>query len=127
MTLMHKEGQLNLVFDLPLPHLQLFMSISHTVVGFLPLSPSLAQPHAAACRAWLYKELLSPVPAALGKTFLLSRAGGSSRFLRDWEMGTVGGQRQRPYTSPERRGRGKLRFLFPGLFPVLLMECCGFL
>lgn len=109
---MHKAGQLNLLFDLLVPHLQLFISISDTAGWVFASQPLTCTASAAACRAWLWaglcKEPLSPAAAALGKLFLLSTQRSVEQQGSSGRLGAVGGETVRPYTSPERTGRGKM-------------------
>lgn len=69
--------QVNLLFDLPLPHLQLSISISNTSDWVLTSQPTtctayclLVPPEGHGSELVCAKELLSPMAVALGKMLL---------------------------------------------------------
>lgn len=132
MTLMHKEGQLNLALtrpsliyssSRPFQTLQVgFSSYQPLQVGF---SPSQPLPGTASCccpaLSWAVQELLSR-GCSTGKDSSALQCLGEQQGSS--EMGTVGGAAVRPHTPPGRRGWGQLGFLLPGLLPASLRECC---
>lgn len=105
MTLMHNEGELSLffcpappTFSAPCAHFRLCLLLCLQGLAQLGCARSSRAP-------WLQpweRQFCSP------------GLGGAAGFLGDWEMGSVGGERARPCTSPERRAEGSRDSCFLG-------------